>query len=434
MVKIRKITIDGFANIDKVTLSLSNLCALLAYNNYGKSNILKAISFGIKFITIGNQARRMYARRHYNSIPINKKTAGRLFEFEIELETTQGEDNSIISYGYKLAWPTETSDAHIVSELLKIKESTSSKNKKHFTREEQSCLYLPTPSGRCSSKIEIEDFQLALEKLSNYDNLFYIQTIKEILNLNFIEMNTLADPSTFFRTISMRGGRPIQLSNINSMPSLSTCASFAYALKEENDNKYLLLRDAINQLIPSIIDFEPVRIDLKEQALRLKENIDTPFNFPEHIFDIRVLEKNINQQITIDKLSSGTKRIFYILIMAIAAEINQIPLVLIEELENSIHPSLFQKLLTIIKTLIGETQVVITSHSPYILQYIRPELLYIGIPNNRDVAIFKQIKRSKIKSLMSDASTYDMNLGDYLFDMMLEIDNDTDELVAKYFE
>ena len=35
---------------------------------------------------------------------------------------------------------------------------------------------------------------------------------------------------------------------------------------------------------------------------------------------------------------------------------------------------------------------------------------------------------------MSDASTYDMNLGDYLFNMMLEINNDTDELVAKYFE
>ena len=120
--------------------------------------------------------------------------------------------------------------------------------------------------------------------------------------------------------------------------------------------------------------------------------------------------------------------------MAIAAEINKMPLILIEELENSIHPSLFQKLLTIIKTLIGETQVVITSHSPYILQYIRPELLYIGIPNNRDVAIFKQIKRSKIKSLMSDASTYDMNLGDYLFDMMSEIENDTNELVTKYFE
>ena len=46
--KISKITIEGFANIDKVSLSLSNICALLAYNNFGKSNILEAISFGFR--------------------------------------------------------------------------------------------------------------------------------------------------------------------------------------------------------------------------------------------------------------------------------------------------------------------------------------------------------------------------------------------------
>lgn len=434
MIKIRKITLDGFANIDKVCLSISDLCALLAYNNFGKSNILKAISFGIELLTVGNQGRSLLLRKYFDSIPINKTTAGRMFEFNLELETSNNEQKCIISYGYKFAWPTEDSSPHFHSEYLKIKEENVLKLKKYIIRDKQDCTYLATPLGRCSSKIDIQTDQLAIEKLSNYDNLFYNHTLKSILGLRFIEMDTLANPKTFFRTISIKGGRPMCSSNINSMPDLGTCASFAYSLKEENNDKYYLLKDAIKQLIPSIIDFEPVKIDLKKQASTLKGDTNIPFNFPEHIYDIRVLEKNINQQITIDKLSSGTKRIFYILIMAIAAEINKMPLVLIEELENSIHPSLFQKLLTIIKTLIGETQVVITSHSPYILQYIKPELLYIGIPNNRDVAIFKQIKRSKIKSLMSDASTYDMNLGDYLFDMMLEIDNDTDELVAKYFE
>ena len=434
MVKIRKITLDGFANIDKVCLSVSSLCALLAYNNFGKSNILKAISFGINFITIGNQSRERFVRKHSNFIPINKTTAGRLFEFEMELEVPQNEEIRIISYGYKLAWFTEDSKPYIVSEFLKIKEESCSKQKKHFVRDGQTCLYLPTFSGRCTSKTELDGLQLALEKLSNYDNLFYIQTLKDILSLNIIEMNTLADPSTFFRTISMRGGRPMYLNSINSMPNLSTCASFTYALKEENESKYLLLRDAISQLIPSIIDFEPVRIDLKKQASRLKEEFETPFNFPEHIYDIRVVEKNINQQITIDKLSSGTKRIFYILIMAIAAEINNIPLVLIEELENSIHPSLFQKLLTILRALIGDTQIIITSHSPYVLQYIKPHLLYIGIPNEHDTAIFKQIKKSKIKPLMIEASANDMNLGDYLFDMLQEIKDSNDEIVTKHFE
>lgn len=432
--KIRRITVDGFANIDNVSLSLSNLCALLAFNNYGKSNILKAISFGIELLTVGSQGRSLLLRKYFDSIPINKITAGRMFKFNLELETSNNEQKSIISYGYKFAWPTEHSAPQFHSEYLKIKEENVLKLKKYIIRDKQECTYLSTPLGRCSSKINIDTNQLAIEKLSNYDNLFYNHALKSILGLRFIEMNTLADPKTFFRTISIKGGRPMCSSNINSMPVFGTCASFAYSLKEENKDKYNLLKDAIKQLIPSIIDFEPVKIDLKKQTSVLKGDINIPFNFPEHIYDIRVLEKNINQQITIDKLSSGTKRIFYILIMAIAAEMNKMPLVLIEELENSIHPSLFQKLLTIIKTLIGDTQVIITSHSPYVLQYIKPELLYLGIPNENDVAIFKQIKKSKIKSLMLDAATYDMSLGDYLFDMMLEIDNDTNELVTKYFE
>ena len=77
--------------------------------------------------------------------------------------------------------------------------------------------------------------------------------------------------------------------------------------------------------------------------------------------------------------------------MTIAAQLNNVPLILIEELENSIHPSLFQSLLSTIKSLAGDTQIILTSHSPYLLQYLKPELLYVGIPNEDDIAIFKKI-------------------------------------------
>ena len=82
----------------------------------------------------------------------------------------------------------------------------------------------------------------------------------------------------------------------------------------------------------------------------------------------------------------------------------------------------------------GEKQIILTSHSPYLLQYMNPELLYVGIPNADDIAIFKQIKKSKINSLMKDAYTNDMSFGDYIFDMLNDISNSDNDITTKFFE
>ena len=431
--RVLQIKVGGFANIDKVSLSLSDICALLAYNNFGKSNILKAISFGFAYM-IADSPEKDARMRATQFVPINKATAGQDYSFNIELEIDVDGITSIVSYGYSFAWPRNNKMPHITYEEMKIKGVDDVKAKSYIRRNVDECTYLASAKGRCSSKIEIDRNQLAINKLSNYDALFYINVIKTVLGVRIVEMDTLADPKTFFRTIAITDGHASFTGDMNNMPDFSSCAYFMYNLKKENIRKYNLLSDAIIQLIPSIIDFAPIKVDLKKQSVKLRRDDDVPFYLPEYLYDIRVQERNLNQQVTIERLSSGTKRIFYILLMAIAAEINKIPVLLIEELENSIHPSLFQKLLNIIKTLAGETQIILTSHSPYLLQYMNPELLYVGIPNADDIAIFKQIKKSKINSLMKDAYTNDMSFGDYIFDMLNDISNSDNDITTKFFE
>lgn len=432
--RIKKITIGGFANIDKVSLSLSNICALLAYNNFGKSNILEAISFGFRYLIADALEKRNRMNRCLDYIPINNTTAGKdfLFEFEIEFNN-QGVKRNVI-YGYSFSWPHRKYASSIKTEYLKIKSADDLKHKSYIRRNNGVCLYLSSEAGRCSSKIEVEPNQLALNKLSNYDNLFYIDAIKQILSITIVETNALADPKTFFRTIEVINGHAAFTDGIDNIPDFSTCANFMYNLKNSDPHKYSLLQDAIKQLVPDIIDFEPIKVDLKEQVAKFKGNKDIPFDFPEYIYDIRVQEKSLNQQITIEKLSSGTKRIFYLLLMTIAAAHNNVPLMMIEELENSIHPSLFQRLLITIRRLANDTQILLTSHSPYLLQYLNPETLYIGIPNDENLAIFKRVKHSKINALLKEASSYDMSLGDFIFDMLADIHDQSDDVVSKYFE
>lgn len=44
--KIQIILIDGFKNLSNVKITFDNITALVALNNFGKSNVLECIDFG----------------------------------------------------------------------------------------------------------------------------------------------------------------------------------------------------------------------------------------------------------------------------------------------------------------------------------------------------------------------------------------------------
>lgn len=48
--KIQAVLIDGFKNLSNVRISFDNITALVALNNFGKSNVLSGIDFGLAFI------------------------------------------------------------------------------------------------------------------------------------------------------------------------------------------------------------------------------------------------------------------------------------------------------------------------------------------------------------------------------------------------
>lgn len=47
--KIDSVIIEGIANIEHLKLEFGAMNILIAPNGYGKSNILRAIAFGLKF-------------------------------------------------------------------------------------------------------------------------------------------------------------------------------------------------------------------------------------------------------------------------------------------------------------------------------------------------------------------------------------------------
>ena len=418
---IKNIRIGGITNIAEVSVPLEALTALVAPNNYGKSNVLQGVEFAVRFLTATPQERRgMMAQRKL--IPINQSMDNRPFEFEIS-GTAAGYD---YEYGYRFEWATTKeglTGQRITGEWLRAKDTEEPKYRSLLKREgETEALMAPTPTSRCSKPLAVDGVTLALDRLGALDKLFFAALVRELQGLSVQRVNTLDNPDGIFSTPYPQGGTELYST---AMPRSGETGYFINSLRRLAPERYELLRSTLLQLIPDIEDFEPVQVDLSERA-------DVPFQMPNTYYDIRVKERHNNQYTSINSVSTGCKKILWVLTMAMAASMNGVALLMFEELENSVHPRLLQSLLQVVDVLAGDTKVMTTSHSPFLVKYLRPERIYLGLPSPEGVADFRTIRPSKVKKVLQLASGEDTSVGEYLFEMMLDAEADQ-EMLDEYF-
>ena len=82
--KIQAVLIDGFKNLSNVRISFDNITALVALNNFGKSNVLSGIDFGLDFIKASIEDKKDMMSNS-NLIPINCNMIGRNYKYEMEV-------------------------------------------------------------------------------------------------------------------------------------------------------------------------------------------------------------------------------------------------------------------------------------------------------------------------------------------------------------
>jgi AAA15 family ATPase/GTPase len=431
--KLLEVTISGYKNLVKTTINFTNnqITSLISPNNYGKSNFLESLDFVRNFIHATPNLKNDLME-YSPAIPINKHIDTENFLFSVLFETTYDTVSWFVNYSFEFAWAKEkkTNGTRIIFESLRVKEGKpNSKYASYLKRDERNTFYLPSPSGRCSTTLHVLNDNLAINKLANHDSLFYVRIIEDVLSLNFSITNLMEVERTFNTSpknelaMSQDDGELRDGFNISQ---------YLYNLKKNKKNKYQLFLNSLKDLIPTIEMIEPIEIDLKEANKGLA-NKDIPFSLPEKFYDLRVKELNNNQTTGIRFLSRGTKRIILILATAIDAIEKKYTLIAFEELENSIHPSLMQKLLMILSGIAPNLKILISSHSPYLIQYLSTNSIYFGLPNERGLASFYKIKDSKQKSILKLASDQNSSVGDYLFDMMIDNSLDT-SFEEEYFE
>lgn len=422
------VSISGFRNVYSSKLILDDILSVVSLNSYGKSNLLHAIDFGVDFIKAPNSVKdRMMC--WIRGIPLNRKTADVDFSIELELLTQGSGQVYRIQYGYTFRWfRNDGSGDRILSEYLRMKlDEKGSRYSLLLKRKNDEAYYKSSIKGRCDSHISIDSNGLVVNKLQAFDDLYYLSVLREINEISiYVDRH--------FDTQSSYKPNPVMLKGIDDLSFESTehLPRTIYHLKKMHPDRYTLLMDAYRQLFPQFKNIRVLEADVKGKMEEMVVK-ELPFTISDKIYSLYVEDENLNQPISFESLSDGAQRVFLLLSNLILAELNHLTLIAIEEPENSVHPGLFQKYLQILAALAGNVRIVITSHSPYILQYQRPENIYIGLPNTDGVAQFQRIRPSAQKALLAAAAEEDMSLGDYVFELL---SNPLDEanILADYME
>jgi len=411
MLKIKSISIGGYANIDKVSLNDTQTVALIAPNSYGKSNVLSAVAFGVRFLAV-TPTEKASMMGNPLAMPINKATEGKPFSFEIAGTLQDGDTTSEFLYSYSFSWATNGKPGCITGETLRIKMAGEPKFRAAVLRESgEHFKYLPWVTGRCSREVQTDGNTLAINKLSNQDDLFYVGLLRQVLSLDIPYVDTLENPSAYF-SADANGGVPL-------LGGLTVSAYIYHLMATDHDN-YSMLKDAICKLLPNIERFEPTEVVLGE-------------GLANRIYDIRIKEWNNTQPTSIRQISSGSKRVIFILTLCMAADIRHIPMMMLEEPENSIHPRLLQNLLYAMRSIAIDTRLLITSHSPQLMRYFNAEQLLLGLPNEKGLAWFSMLKPSKVKTICRRASEMDITFGEYMYEMLLDMEDDK-SLIDDFFQ
>ncbi len=325
MPTLESISIKGFKSIRDVNVELRDINVLIGANGSGKSNFLEVLSF-LQAIRAGNLqdyvARAGGSERllHFGARTTSELYVHIVFEaaienhsngYEIVLEST--ETNTLFPRGgYERAyfWNREHPEPYDV--------------------------YLSREQGEAG--ISFQDNRRVVQHVQSYLDSWRIYHFHDTSSVSPLKKTADLHDNRFLR------------------PDGSNLAAFLYLLRERYEESYNFIRNTIRLVAPFFNDFALRPSPLNENMIRLEW---------EH--------RGSDAYFDASSLSDGTLRFIALATLLQQPKELRPSVILLDEPELGMHPLAITMLASMVKSASVDTQVILATQSPILLDYFEPE-------------------------------------------------------------
>lgn len=412
---IKSFYLSGYKNIFNTTIELFNVTALMSLNSKGKSNLLKGLFFGLKLFNLNpNERDKYFLLSKSLSKPLNKNTFNNPYELKIRGETNINNEKVDIDYFIKVDWASK-SGIKIIEEILRVKPEFSERFTVFYERKNNDVKYKKYEKRGCDVLDKIMDNEMIFDFYSN-KNIYYQLLIEKIKSINFA-IDRHFDNSSTYESVT---------ENYNSN-EFSFCGNKKentpenlYLLKTFHKNHYDRIISAIKNLFDDLIDINVEKIDVNPNIIGNR-----------NYYELYAKQKSVDAFINCSEMSDGFKRALNNLIFLSICEIKNVSIVALEEPENSVNPTVFGKYIQIIAEFADSYKILFTSHSPFLLQYMPLNHVFIALENNEGNTFFKHIKQTYIKRVTEKSNRLNVLTGTYIFDVLSNESNFDKEILKE---
>jgi predicted ATPase len=397
IITITRIFVDGFRNISNTTIRLTEpVTVLLAPNNFGKTNVLHAIEFAAALVSRGMEAQaQLLSENGYTSYNIfdhsSSSKADKEFSFEIEF-MLDDESGRKITYSFQIS-----PKAGVRSEVLKCGTIKLFDRKGGIAEVE-------------GKKVVLREHLLLVSLLSapEMEVTEYAELVRRL----------------FFRMANMFCNRESPHGNFSPQRPVDLTLE-VIRLFHNSTSQYREFRDAFLKLFRNV-GIENFAI----YGLSNRSKDKVPDNYRAEDYRLEFTTAGKKRRELYSNLSTGTQDVFSLLLEVFSKQ--EKPLVVIEEIENGIHPSLYRNILKVIDGVCKNTRVLVTTHSPSVVRHFEQKSFssfYVGVPE-RDSgrATFAAFDDSKRTLIEERASRHGASIGELIMDMLSDTNTSSDEL------
>lgn len=341
-----------------------------------------------------------------NGIPLTPGLANEPFRFELEFEEPTLGEYRYVRYGFSFCWYRDDGlGQKIIDERLEMRSNESTRYSAYLKRAKNQ--YRKGKSTNAFRNIVLEDNMLAIDVLTSVDDLEHGLALQVLRQFEYRVYDTLDVQDQFqFKPFSLvdEDDKGIRFDDEDVPRAL-------YRLKTMYPDQYLLFEYAVYSLFPefSEVSVQAHKLTVRQKPIQLvyandaqamtEEELEKiPFRLNDKVYRVVITSDYLNQPVNMASMSMGTKRVFWLLTNIFIASCTGVCCIGVEELETSIHPKMLKSLLEIISDTLENTCVIISSHSPYLVQYLKPEQIYVGASKELGVAQFFSFRAAKQES------------------------------------